>query len=238
MKRKTGGRSRRGRGQQDPAVDTVAMATRRLRAPLNNARVFITPEAARPARRRRRSRSSPGCGRRLDKVEGAAPVHAGRAGRAGRRPRVAHRIPIYDAGSGLRRAQCLWSPKLLDKLKTPAGDSRRRDRPGSRPAQPSRSTINRDQAARYGISAQLIDDTLYDAFGQRQVTQYFTQVNSYHVILEILPRDAGQDRFARTRSTFKSPVTGGQVPLSAITSLDQRSDRGRYRSAIRASSRR
>jgi HAE1 family hydrophobic/amphiphilic exporter-1 len=47
--------------------------------------------------------------------------------------------------------------------------------------------INRDTASRYGIQPQLIDDTLYDAFGQRQVTQYFTQLNSYHVILEVLP---------------------------------------------------
>ena len=48
-------------------------------------------------------------------------------------------------------------------------------------------TINRDQASRFGISAQAIDDTLNDAFGQRQITQYFTQLNTYFVILEILP---------------------------------------------------
>src|SRR5207302_10531200 len=65
-----------------------------------------------------------------------------------------------------------------------------------RPALPSFPTrrssdlkvnINRDQAARYGISPQAIDDTLYDAFGQRQVTQYFTQLNASPIILEILP---------------------------------------------------
>jgi Cation/multidrug efflux pump len=48
-------------------------------------------------------------------------------------------------------------------------------------------TIDRDTASRYGIQPQLIDDTLDDAFGQRQVAQYFTQVNSYHVVMEILP---------------------------------------------------
>ena len=47
--------------------------------------------------------------------------------------------------------------------------------------------IDRDQAARFGIQPSLIDQTLYDAFGQRQVTQYFTQLNSYHVILEVTP---------------------------------------------------
>ena len=53
-------------------------------------------------------------------------------------------------------------------------------------------TIDRDTASRFGIQPQLIDDTLYDAFGQRQVTQYFTQLNSYHVILEILPELQGK----------------------------------------------
>jgi hydrophobic/amphiphilic exporter-1 (mainly G- bacteria), HAE1 family len=48
-------------------------------------------------------------------------------------------------------------------------------------------TIDRDQAAPFGIQPQLIDDTLYDAFGQRQVTQYFTQFNSDHVMMEVLP---------------------------------------------------
>ena len=57
-------------------------------------------------------------------------------------------------------------------------------------------TIDRDQAARFGIQPQLIDDTLYDAFGQRQVTQYFTQVNSYHVIMEVLPELQGERRHA------------------------------------------
>ena len=48
-------------------------------------------------------------------------------------------------------------------------------------------TIDRDTAGRFGIQPQLIDDTLYDAFGQRWVTQYFTQLNQYHVVLEIKP---------------------------------------------------
>ena len=48
-------------------------------------------------------------------------------------------------------------------------------------------SINRDAAARFGIQPQVIDDTLNDAFGQRQVAQYFTQTNSYFVVLEVLP---------------------------------------------------
>jgi HAE1 family hydrophobic/amphiphilic exporter-1 len=76
-------------------------------------------------------------------------------------------------------------------------------------------TINRDTASRYGIQPQLIDDTLYDAFGQRQVTQYFTQLNSYHVILEILPELQG-NLDTLNKIYVKSPTTGDQVPLSTF----------------------
>ncbi len=48
-------------------------------------------------------------------------------------------------------------------------------------------TIDRDQAARFGIQPAAIDQALYDAFGQRQAAQFFTQANSYHVVLEITP---------------------------------------------------
>ena len=61
----------------------------------------------------------------------------------------------------------------------------------------------------------MIDDTLYDAFGQRQVTQYFTQLNSYHVILEILPELQGR-LDTLDKIYLKSPATGGQVPLSVF----------------------
>src|SRR6202046_197554 len=75
--------------------------------------------------------------------------------------------------------------------------------------------INRDTASRYGIQPQLIDDTLYDAFGQRQVTQYFTQLNSYHVILEILPELQGS-LDTLNKLYIKSPLTGEQVPLATF----------------------
>jgi HAE1 family hydrophobic/amphiphilic exporter-1 len=75
--------------------------------------------------------------------------------------------------------------------------------------------INRDTASRYGITPQLIDDTLYDAFGQRQVTQYFTQLNSYHVILEILPELQGKID-TLDKIYVKSPTTGDEVPLSTL----------------------
>jgi multidrug efflux pump subunit AcrB len=76
--------------------------------------------------------------------------------------------------------------------------------------------IDRDAAGRYGITPQLINDTLYDAFGQRQVTQYFTQTNYYHVVLEVLPQV--QANPAALQEIFiKSPLSGQQVPLSSFT---------------------
>jgi len=75
-------------------------------------------------------------------------------------------------------------------------------------------TIDRDQAARFGISPQLIDATLYDAFGQQQITQYFSQVNSYHLVLEVTPEQAGNPE-TLNRLYVKSS-TGQAVPLSTF----------------------
>ena len=58
--------------------------------------------------------------------------------------------------------------------------------------------INRDAAARFGIQPQVIDDTLNDAFGQRQVGQYFTQTNSYFIVLEALPELRDFVQWAKT----------------------------------------
>jgi HAE1 family hydrophobic/amphiphilic exporter-1 len=74
---------------------------------------------------------------------------------------------------------------------------------------------DRDQASRYGLSAQTIDDTLYDAFGQREIAQYFTQLSSYEVIMEVLPALQG-DVTTLDKIFLKSPTTGGEVPLSAF----------------------
>src|SRR5262249_17826361 len=75
--------------------------------------------------------------------------------------------------------------------------------------------LDRDQAARFGIGPADIDNTLYDAFGQRQVTQYFTQLNSYHVILELLPEPRDSPH-ALEQLYVKSPLTGPQVPLNVF----------------------
>ena len=62
-------------------------------------------------------------------------------------------------------------------------------------------TYDKDQAARFGIQPAVIDDTLYDAFGQREVAQYFTQMKAYYVILEVPPHRAGRSQHAAASST-------------------------------------
>ena len=81
--------------------------------------------------------------------------------------------------------------------------------------------IDRDQAARFGIQPGAVDQALYDAFGQRQAAQFFTQANSYHVVLEITPSLQGDPETLK-KLYLKSPLTGQMVPLSAMTKFDTR----------------
>jgi multidrug efflux pump subunit AcrB len=111
-----------------------------------------------------------------------------------------------------------WSQKLLDRMqRLPEVSNVSSDLLAKAPQ--LGVTINRDQASRFGISAQLIDDTLYDAYGQRQVTQYFTQLNTSPVVLEITP-ELQRDPSSLDRLYVKSPVTGGAVPLTALVDVD------------------
>src|SRR5262249_5359523 len=75
--------------------------------------------------------------------------------------------------------------------------------------------VDRDTASRLGILPQAIDDTLYDAFGQRQVSTIFTQLNQYHVVLEVAPRF--QEGPEALKAIYVKAATGAQVPLSAFT---------------------
>jgi HAE1 family hydrophobic/amphiphilic exporter-1 len=111
-----------------------------------------------------------------------------------------------------------WSNKMLDKMRTlPQVTDVGTDLLSNAPQ--LKITINRDQASRFGISPQAIDDTLNDAFGQRQITQYFTQLKTYFVILEILPQ-MQRDLASLSRIYVKSPLTGGLVPLSSLVDVD------------------
>jgi HAE1 family hydrophobic/amphiphilic exporter-1 len=198
--------------QKDPAVASVAMAIGGGGNALNNGRMYITlkPRDERDVNAQQIiARLRP----QFDKLEGARVfLQAAQDVRlGGRATRTQFEYTLQDANLTELNE---WSPKILEKLKT---------LPVLRDVATDQQTlgttltltIDRDTASRFGIQPQLIDDTLADAFGQRQVAQYFTQVNSYHVILEILPELQGAVD-TLNKIYIKSPTTGDQVPLSAF----------------------
>ena len=151
----------------------------------------------------------------LEKVEGARLyMQAAQDIRLGGRPsRTQFEFTLQDPNLAELNE---WAPKILEKMRSLP---QLRDVATDQQADGTtvQLAINRDTASRYGITPQLIDDTLYDAFGQRQVAQYFTQLNSYRVILEILPELQGS-LDTLNKLYVKSPTTGDQVPLSTFAS--------------------
>ena len=108
----------------------------------------------------------------------------------------------------------LWAPKVVEAL---SGRSELRDVSSDQQELGLMMAldIDRTTASRLGISTQLIDDTLYDAFGQRQISTIFTELNQYRVILSVAgDYKKGPEGLS---SIYLSGTTGGQVPLSAIT---------------------
>ncbi|HZK80234.1 MAG TPA: efflux RND transporter permease subunit, partial [Humisphaera sp.] len=111
----------------------------------------------------------------------------------------------------------LWVPKFVDKLKT---ISILRDVASDQANQglQVKLTIDRDTASRLGLTAQNIDDALYDAFGQRQITTIYTQLNQYHVVLEVAPKF--QKNPGDLDHIYIRAANGGEVPLSAFCTID------------------
>ena len=148
---------------------------------------------------------------------GRQSVPAADPGHQCRRPHRPRQLPVHLAGHQYRRTERVVA-EALEKLRTvPQLADVTSDLLANGPR--LQITINRDQAARFGISAQAIDDTLNDAFGQRQITQYFTQLKTYFVVLEILP-ELQKDLSTLDRLYVKSPLTGAAVPLSALATVD------------------
>jgi HAE1 family hydrophobic/amphiphilic exporter-1 len=198
--------------QHDPAVDSIAMFIGGGGSALNTGRMYITlkPRSERNADAQQIiARLRP----QVAKVEGARLfMQASQDVRlGGRATRTQFEYTLQDANLDELNE---WAPKILAKMQTLR---ELRDVATDQQTQGTTLTltIDRDTASRYGIYPQLIDDTLYDAFGQRQVTQYFTQLNSYHVILEILPELQGS-LDTLNKIYIKSPLTGEQVPLSVF----------------------
>ncbi len=111
----------------------------------------------------------------------------------------------------------VWVPRLIEKLKAlPELRDVASDQQDA--GLQARLVIDRDTSGRLGITPQMIDDALYDAFGQRQVSTIFTQLNQYHVVLEVKPNFARKPE--SLNDIYLESSTGGKVPLSAFTRLE------------------
>jgi HAE1 family hydrophobic/amphiphilic exporter-1 len=196
----------------DPAVDHVAMFMGGNGNPPNTGRMFITLKP-----RDERTASADQVIARLrgpiDKIEGSRLFL-----QAFQDVRVGGRISRTQFQYTLQSADIEqlneWAPKMLAKLKSVP---ELRDVATDQQTEGTTLTlkVNRDQASHYGLTVQAIDDTLYDAFGQRQIAQYFTQLSSYYVIMEVLPSLQG-DPATLDKIFLRSPTTGGEVPLAAF----------------------
>ncbi len=110
------------------------------------------------------------------------------------------------------------APRIVDKLK---GLPELRDVSSDQQDKGLRAKIDIDRttASRFGITPQVIDNTLYDAFGQRQISTIFTELNQYRVVLSVMNDfNKGTDGL---KSIYLSGTNGGPVPLSAVTRFSE-----------------
>ena len=112
----------------------------------------------------------------------------------------------------------LWSPKVVDQLKKLP---ELRDVSSDQQDQGLRLLLNIDRvtAARFGLTPQNIDDALYNAFGQRQVSTIFTELNQYRVVLAARPELTQDPR--GLNSLYLKSASGGQVPLAAVATATE-----------------
>jgi multidrug efflux pump len=198
----------------DPAVDTVGAFTGGGGSTTNTARMFVS---LKPLAQRKASASQVIARLRgkLARVPGASaflrPVQDINVG--GRMSNAAYQYTLQgDDFEELSQ----WTPRLMERMRSiPQLTDLNTDQQNR--GLEARLVIDRDAAARLGLNAQLIDNTLYDAFGQRQVSTMYMQLNQYHVVMEVAPQ------FWQSPETLKniyiqSPA-GAQVPLSAVASF-------------------
>ena len=111
-----------------------------------------------------------------------------------------------------------WAPRILERLRQlPQLADVVSDQQTNAAA--VNVTIDRDRASSYGITPAMINATIYDAIGQRQVTQFFTQLNSYRVIIEVTP-SMQRDPSLFEKIYVASPTTGKQIPVSTFVKVD------------------
>jgi multidrug efflux pump len=201
--------------RSDPEVDYVSAYTGGG-AGTNMARMFIT---LKPFEQRKASAGQviARLRRKLAQVPGAPtylqPVQDLRIG--GRIGAALYQYTLQ--GENLTELNA-WAPRMLQRMRTlpqlvdVSSDQQNKGLQTS-------VVIDRNTASRLGITPQLIDDTLYDAFGQRQVSITYTLLNQYHVVMEVAP--SFWQHPETLRDLYVSSPTGATVPLSAFTRFEQ-----------------
>ncbi|MGH7781275.1 MAG: multidrug efflux RND transporter permease subunit [Candidatus Binataceae bacterium] len=197
---------------EDPAIDHVIAFAGGNAGSVNSARMFVTlkPLSERKigvmrviGRLRAKTAHIPGATLYL---QAAQDLRIG-----GRRSNAQYQYTLQGDDLDLLNH---WAPRLVTKLRTlhqltdVSSDQQNSGLSAN-------LVIDRKTASRLGITPQLIDDTLYDAFGQRQVSTMYTQLNQYHVVMEVEPKfwqnpDSLSEIYVRTTS-------GQEVPLSTFT---------------------
>ena len=195
----------------DPAVDTVVAFTGGNQGTSNTGRMFMAlkPLSERKipaneviARLRPKLSTVPGASLYLQAVQD---IRVG-----GRLSTALFQFTLQ--GDDLKELND-WAPRMMRKLQSLPGlvdvssDQQNRGREMS-------IVIDRDTAARLGVTSRMIDDTLYDAFGQRQVSTMYTQLNQYHVVMEVAPRF--WETPASLEDIYVRSSNGVPVPLSAF----------------------
>ncbi len=195
---------------EDPAIDNVAGFTGG--GSTNTGRMFI---ALKPLDERKVSAIQvvARLRRKLNSVPGASlflvPAQDIRVG--GRSSNAAYQFTLQ--GDTLAEIT-EWTPRLMARMR---GIPILRDVNSDQQDRGLQASldIDRDTASRLGLSAQLVDDTLYDAFGQRQVSTMYTPLNQYHVVMEVAPKYWQSPDVLR--QIFVRAPSGSEVPLSAFT---------------------
>ena len=200
---------------QDPAVEDVIAFTGGI-GTANTGRVFVSLKSLSV----RKAGVDQIIGRlrhRLSNIAGATlylqAVQDVRAGGRVTNAQYQYTLQGDDVGSLVE-----WTPKLYSRLRTLPGLADVNSDQQNRGLELALN-FDRGTAARLGIAQQAIDNTLYDAFGQRPVSTIYTGLNQYHVIMEVDPRfsqnpDALRHIYVKTSS-------GGQAPLSAFARYDR-----------------
>ena len=123
----------------------------------------------------------------------------------------------YTLQSGNLTDLNTWAPRLLDKLRT-LPELRDQNSDQQDKGLQAKLAIDRDTASRMGITPQTLDNALYDAFGQRQVSTMYRPLNQYHVVMEVAPQF--QQTPEALQNIYLKSTTGTPVPLAAFTHFE------------------